>query len=133
MNVARGTERSWIAWTPEALDGMVRAALLRYLAVAHFGRGRGDWAEGESPPHWGEVVEDAIAPQADRLEWAWSSRPPPGTATDHDREALADQLDGILHDAAATVLGRLYPVSRQIFEGDQDGASEPGGRDDAAR
>jgi hypothetical protein len=26
-----------------------RAALLRYLAVAHFGRGRGEWVEGEAP------------------------------------------------------------------------------------
>jgi hypothetical protein len=132
MNVARGTERSWIAWTPEALDGMVRAALLRYLAVAHFGRGRGDWAEGESPPNWGEVVEHALAPLAARLEWAWSSRPPPGPATDRDSEALAEQLAGILHDAAAAALERLYPVSRRIFEGHADGASEGQDRDDAA-
>ena len=29
----------------EFLAGAARAALLGYLAVAHFGRGRGDWAE----------------------------------------------------------------------------------------
>ena len=52
VNLVRGTDRSWIAWNAEALDQMVEAALLRYLAVAHFGRGRGDWAQGESPPHW---------------------------------------------------------------------------------
>ena len=44
MNIVRGTDRSWIAWNGEALDQMTEAALLRYLAVAHFGRGRGDWA-----------------------------------------------------------------------------------------
>jgi hypothetical protein len=132
MNVARGTERSWIAWTPEALDGLVRATLLRYLAVAHFGRGRGDWAEGESPPHWGEVVEDAVAPLADALAAAWSSRPPPGAATDADRAALAIGLARILHDAAAAALVRLYPVSRPIFEADVD-ADADSPEDEATR
>jgi hypothetical protein len=56
VNLVRGTESSWLSWNGEALDAIVEAALLRYLAVAHFGRGRGDWAEGESPAHWKDGV-----------------------------------------------------------------------------
>ena len=34
------------------------AAILRYLAVAHYGRGRGDWVEGEYPAHWRPLVAE---------------------------------------------------------------------------
>ena len=37
LDVARRT------WSDEVLDDGVAAALLGYLVVAHFGRGRGDW------------------------------------------------------------------------------------------
>ena len=38
-------------------------SLLLYLAVAHFGRGRGDWQEGESPEFWKKAVQDAMTEQ----------------------------------------------------------------------
>ena len=38
----------------EVLDALLRAALLGYLAVAHHGRGRGDWQPAEPPAAWGE-------------------------------------------------------------------------------
>ena len=50
VNLVRGTERSFVTWNAAALDATVEAALLRLLAVEHFGRGRGDWVEGEAPP-----------------------------------------------------------------------------------
>ena len=62
VNLVRGTGQSWLAWNAEALNQIVEAALLRYLAVAHFGRGRGEWAQGETPPHWKDVVDDALGP-----------------------------------------------------------------------
>jgi hypothetical protein len=34
--------------------------VLRYLAVAHYGRGRGEWAASEYPPFWRDVVQAAI-------------------------------------------------------------------------
>jgi hypothetical protein len=38
--------------------------ILRYLAVAHFGRGRGNFVEGEAPAFWQVEVEKAVADQA---------------------------------------------------------------------
>jgi 50S ribosome-binding GTPase/Domain of unknown function (DUF3482) len=74
VNIMRGRQESSLAWSPAAMDAMVEAALLRYLAVAHFGRGRGQWQQGEAPPHWRAVVQDALAPQ--RGAWAalWQRR-----------------------------------------------------------
>ncbi|MCK7508532.1 MAG: hypothetical protein MZV70_33740 [Desulfobacterales bacterium] len=60
-NLARGSDATTVRWSDEFLDGLVAAALLRYLAVAHFGRGRGDCVAGEYPAHWGALVDAAVA------------------------------------------------------------------------
>lgn len=104
VNLVRGIDRSWIAWNAEALDQMVEAALLRYLAVAHFGRGRGDWAQGESPPHWKDVIARALAPQREALAVAWASR-----GDGDEAELLAQALQPLLDQAARAALEQLYP------------------------
>jgi len=109
VNLVRGTDRSWIAWNGEALDQMVEAALLRYLAVAHFGRGRGDWAQGESPPHWKEVIACALKPRREALAVVWASR------GDRDEpEALAAALQPLLTEAARAALEQLYPGTLRV-------------------
>ncbi len=117
VNVARGTETSWIGWNAEVLDGLVDAALLRYLAVAHFGRGRGEWTQAETPPHWPAALAEALAPHREALAALWAGR-----STRRDGEAdvdaettrLAADLQPLLHAAAADVLARLYPAAVEI-------------------
>ena len=134
VNVLRGTDRSVIAWKAAALDAMVEAALLRYLAVAHFGRGRGDWAQGEAPPHWHGVVTEALAPYHEALAAAWADRDsgrreardePKDRHGEHGDggrdgsaggrsdgaafDALASRLRPIVREAAWTALVHLYP------------------------
>jgi hypothetical protein len=43
VNHIRGTEAPVVTWSNEAMARLTADALLRYLAVAHFGRGRGPW------------------------------------------------------------------------------------------
>ncbi|HSM21362.1 MAG TPA: GTPase domain-containing protein, partial [Rubrivivax sp.] len=74
INVVRGTGRSWVAWSDAAMDPLVEAALLRYLAVAHFGRGRGEWVQGEAPPHWAATVAEVLAAQREALAALWAGR-----------------------------------------------------------
>ncbi|MEP7297999.1 MAG: GTPase domain-containing protein [Burkholderiales bacterium] len=109
VNLVRGTDRSWITWNAEALDQMVEAALLRYLAVAHFGRGRGDWAQGESPPHWRDVVAQALLPHRETLAVIWASRGDGG-----EPDALAAVLQPVLDQAARAALEQLYPGSLRV-------------------
>ena len=111
VNLVRGTEQSWLSWNAEALDAMLEAALLRYLAVAHFGRGRGEWALGESPPHWKEVIEQALAPHRDAFAALWRSRGTrAGEAADTaESERLAAALAPLLAQAMVVALQRLYP------------------------
>ena len=110
INVVRGTGRSWVAWDDAAMGPLVQAALLRYLAVAHFGRGRGEWVQGEAPPHWAATVADALAPQRLALDALWASR---SRHIDNAGEAerLARALQPLLAAAARAALERLYPGS----------------------
>jgi hypothetical protein len=119
VNLVRGTDRSFVAWTAETLDALVEAVLLRYLAVAHFGRGRGDWARGESPPHWNDVVVAALAPWRDALDRAWAERALGGDNGDAATGALAARLEPIVRAAAWACLHALYPdadVAREAAE-----------------
>jgi len=104
VNLVRGTDRSWIAWNAEALDTLLEAALLRYLAVAHFGRGRGEWERAETAPHWLPVVERALAAEADTLAALWAQR-------GDDVSALAQQLRPVIDRALRATLQQLYPQS----------------------
>ena len=49
-----------ISWSSEALDGFFLETLLLYMAVAHFGRGRGEWQQSESPAFWKTTMQEAI-------------------------------------------------------------------------
>ncbi len=111
VNLVRGTDASWVAWNPAALDQMLEAALLRYLAVAHFGRGRGDWAQGESPSHWRGAVERALQPQREVLAAVWREREV-GTGASTDTEAMLKAgLLPLIEQALRDVLLELYPTA----------------------
>ena len=147
VNIARGTDRSTVAWSTEALDAMVETSLLRYLAVAHFGRGRGDWAEGEAPAHWRPLVARLLAERRDALDGVWADRAAIGRAAAHrtggghataeprDERgadaaaldvALAERLAPIVRDTAVAALVALYPESAAAA---LDGRSAPPGVD----
>ena len=110
VNLVRGAEQSWLGWKDEALTPMVHAALLRYLAVAHFGRGRGDWQEGEAPAHWVGVVSQALAPHDAALAAMWRER---SQSLDNSGDALrlSAALQPLLTEATRRVLATLYPTT----------------------
>ncbi len=108
-NRIRDREQSWLAWSSPALDAMVDAALLRYLAVAHFGRGRGEWSQGEAPAHWAGVVAAALAPRRSAFAAVWAGRGKQAL-DEAGIVALARALKPPLLQAARDVLQQLYPA-----------------------
>ena len=109
-NLARGATDGKVGWSAEFLAQRPLAALLRYLAVAHYGRGRGDWSEGEYPPHWQGVVEEVVAQHWEELGAALRA-----PEIDAGAEAVAERLHPALAVIGADVLLKLYPDSRELF------------------
>jgi hypothetical protein len=105
-NLLRGTEASTVRWDGDVLNRLVRAAALRYLAVAHFGRGRGDYVESEYPPHWPPTVEAAVKSEATVLGQTWAIAEG-GVPASSLQPALEDSLSRVLR----AVLDRLYPCA----------------------
>jgi len=104
FNMVRGAQSPSVAWTDAVLDELVVTALLGYLAVAHYGRGRGDWAPSEHPAHWRDVVLAAFGERRAAFTRAWALR------TEADGEAaLQQRLQAELADTARDILARLYP------------------------
>lgn len=69
-----GTDRKLpsITLSDDFLRTLLVSSVLRYLAVAHFGRGRGNFVEGEAPPFWQEEVETAVAAREQEVAALWS-------------------------------------------------------------
>lgn len=110
LNVLRDTGHSWVELGPHMLDAALQAALLRYLAVAHFGRGRGGYVQGESPPHWPQVLLAATAPQQPAIAALWAGR---SRRFDNGGEAerIAAALQPLLTASTRAAFEALYPAA----------------------
>ena len=109
-NLMTGEEEGRVRWSGGFIMQRTESALLRYLAVAHYGRGRGDWREGEYPAHWRVLVERILAAHRERLDAIVLS------AVDEGAEGLAGQLEAVLAEVAREILEALYPAARSIFK-----------------
>lgn len=104
VNVARGQTDDTLRFDAAFLRRLVEVVLLRYLAVAHYGRGRGDYEERESPAFWREHVHAAVEARAS--EWASALAAPEDAA---DRVATAARLSPLLQATTLSLLTAFYP------------------------
>ena len=106
-NQERGQQGDTVRWSDEFLEARLAAALVRYLAVAHFGRGRGEFQLSEPAPSWEAAVTAAMG-RRDRGE-LWSAvragTTAQATAADDAAQALRDEV----YELLAATLRRLYP------------------------
>jgi GTPase SAR1 family protein len=102
-NLARGANTGTVRWSREFLFARVAAALMRYLAVAHFGRGRGEFVSGVAPAHWQEAVSQALVRRRASLDALWAGSVSAGQA------ATAAGLLPLIKQSAQEVLIQLYP------------------------
>jgi hypothetical protein len=103
-NVVRGAKTSAVRWADEFLTAFFSSALLRYLAVAHYGRGRGQWTRSEHPPFWADAVAAVVAPRREALAAIWAERAGGGGPA-----TLQPALESELSAASLDLLERLYP------------------------
>ena len=104
MNLARGKSGAALRWDDAFLSNLVGSAVLRYFAVAHYGRGRGDWVETEYPAFWTPLVSGIVEQYGSRLAELWAMREPAC-----DAETIASDLRSLLADVTQEAIDQLYP------------------------
>jgi len=106
-NLVRGGDHR-LHWSREHFREQTRLALLTYLAVAHFGRGRGEWQESTEPAHWNRLVEDVLNEHANGVDRLWSE----GVEKNTMPEMLSRSAQHLINDCLSCILARMYPGSR---------------------
>jgi hypothetical protein len=73
FNTTTDREHPTVQFADPFLRTLMVGAVLRYLAVAHFGRGRGNFVEGEAPAFWQAEVEAVVARREAELAGLWKA------------------------------------------------------------
>lgn len=102
-NLVRGSDQR-LRWSREHFREQVRLALLTYLAVCHFGRGRGEWQESEQPQHWREAVDTVLDDHSDAVDHLWKT----GVQKETMPATLFRQTHQLIGDCMTALLERLY-------------------------
>ena len=108
-NLVRGDD-SRVHWSRDHFREQVRLALLCYLAVAHFGRGRGEWQETSVPEVWDEAVRAVTEQNQAGWDHVWKLAVEKGGMP----EAVHREMSRLLHDSTVAVLRRLYPTVKVL-------------------
>jgi hypothetical protein len=80
--------------------------MLRYLAIAHFGRGRGGYRDLEQPAHWSEAVDRVLDSQRSVLEEIRNEADKPG---EQMTERVTARLRTVIETGLREVLREAYP------------------------
>lgn len=104
FNVSTGRDASRVQFSDDFLRAQLVAALLRYLTVIHFGRGRGKFVVSEAPSFWREQVESALGVQEAVIAQTFNAirtSPPASPST--------APLQAVLSQMTSRILKALYP------------------------
>ena len=104
FNLSRGEENG-VRWSKGHFRAQFGQALLNYLAVAHFGRGRGEWEDGEPPEFWKNEVRRVTEEQGERIDEVWKD----GATQKADLGKLQKEGQAVMTDCTREILKSLYP------------------------
>jgi hypothetical protein len=114
FNTIRHKSQTVIRWNVDFLQQQVGGALLRYLAVAHYGRGRGEWQQRVYPEFWHTLAAKTAADHVHALEGVWELR-------DGPQGELTDALVRVFDDMARAALDALYPGALPVADASAEG------------
>lgn len=100
-----------VSWSDGFLRDLCRQTVLRYLVVAHFGRGRGGYEDVEMAEGWRELVEEVLAPFDHRMAGVWRVAARDAAA----RSEAAAALEAVLAEGTRAVLLAGYPEARPFL------------------
>lgn len=122
-----------VSWSPAFLDRLTERTLLRYLAIAHFGRGRGEFAVEKEPDHWRREVISALKRDAEGWTAVWKGLAKQAEARlpgvrQSDLSPSTEMIRPWLERATRSLLAGLYPRSARwlVEDGQKDGQTTGG-------
>ena len=108
----QGDEEPRVGWSAEFLEALLQQSLLRYVAVAHFGRGRGELSDASHAEGWRETIQDKVRATRRSRAGAWERA---AGRVDHDD--LAAELARNCERLARELLSEAYPGSFEAASG----------------
>ena len=106
FNTRTDRDHPTMQFADDFLRTLLVSSILRYLAVAHFGRGRGNFVESEAPTFWQEQVESLVAARDGELPALWQA------LRDDLKSGQADErVRAMVTELTTATLKALYPGS----------------------
>ena len=104
-----------VTWSDDYLDVLVQDVVIRYLAIAHFGRGQGQYvADPEDPRFWVEKVRNSVANHRATLHEQWirlREKDPTLSMVEKPK-----QLTALLTAITLDLLWNTYPASKRFLD-----------------
>jgi len=103
-----------VTWSDEYLDVLVQDVLIRYLAIAHFGRGQGQYiADPEDPRFWVGKVKTLVSKQRTALREEWKRLRVEDLGA--NTEENATRLTALFTAITLELLWNTYPASKRFL------------------
>lgn len=104
-----------VTWSDDYLDVLVQDVIIRYLAIAHFGRGQGQYvADPENPRFWVEKVKTLVSQHRATLHEQWTRLREQGPVP--QREEHPKHLTAMLTSITLELLWSIYPSSKRFLD-----------------
>ncbi len=104
-NLVRGEDNK-LHWSREHFREQVKLALLSYLAVAHFGRGRGAWRRDPRPEHWQREIHELVESHAPITDSVWKE----ASHINVGVTRVSEEMEAMMREFGRSTLLRLYPA-----------------------
>lgn len=103
--------QNMVRWTENHFRSQVQAIVMLYLAVSHFGRGRGSWQDPvNNPAKWESILKEELVENAEDWNKLWKKG-----GLDSDPEKLKQDLEKAFRKLISKVFIELYPDSAALF------------------
>ena len=105
-NVYTNKDKKVVGWSPASLTEAFGKSLMLYLAIAHFGRGQGQWRPKEAPKVWGTSVSLTLNRYKEQLQLLW-----PGVDSYPKTTKAQSNCATLVRQSIQDVLLDLHPQS----------------------
>ena len=110
-----GHQQTPVMWSDDYLDLLVQDVIIRYLAIAHFGRGQGHYvADPEDPRFWIDKVKTLVSGQRATLHEQWTRLREQELMPRTDKKPK--QLAALLASITLELLWSTYPASKRFLD-----------------